>query len=257
MRLFVLGTSSKGNSTFIQLGKKKFLFDVGFSYKQIVERLASNGEQIENIDGIFITHEHQDHTKGLPVLLKKHNFPLYISKKSYYKIKDRISEDCKVIFIEHLKLIKEEDFVITPFYLIHDSVSNCGFFIRDRRGTLLLIYDTGEIPYKIINDISTLDALIIETNYDVEMLMGSKYPWHLKQRIMSPRGHLSNEQAVDLFNNLIEKKVGLRYVIPVHASEENNHPHLIKKLFPNKLLKENNIKFIETYPEKVSEVVEI
>ena len=257
MKIFVLGSSSKGNSTFCQLGSKRFLVDIGFSYAKIKEHLNEKNIEISSIDGIFITHEHQDHIKGLNVFLKHHNIPLYISRRSYYKIKDKLPGNLQINFINDMELVKGDDFKITPFYLNHDSAANFGFFMRDDNGSVLIIYDTGDIPDKLLKQISRLDILAIETNHDIEMLMGSKYPWYLKQRIMSSKGHLSNDQAFDILKDLIERKTGIKYIFPMHISEENNHMDIVKETIDQKLLKENKIEFIETFPEKNSKEVSL
>ncbi|MCD6578533.1 MBL fold metallo-hydrolase [bacterium] len=257
MKIFVLGSSSRGNSTFCQLGSERFLVDIGFSYSKIRTRLSEKNIDINTINGIFITHEHQDHTKGLSVFLKNHNIPLYISKRSYYVLKDKLPENLKVVFINDLSLIKGKNYKITPFYLTHDSVANFGFFMRDDSGSLLIIYDTGDIPKKLLKEVSHLDILVIETNHDIEMLMGSKYPWYLKQRIMSSRGHLSNEQAFDILRDLVQRKTGIKYIFPMHLSEENNHMDIVKKVLDPQFIKDNKITLVETFPESSSEVISI
>jgi phosphoribosyl 1,2-cyclic phosphodiesterase len=253
----VLGTGSKGNSIFCELGNSKILIDVGLSYKQIKERLNLIGESPENIDFILVSHEHQDHTKGLDVFLRHHKIKFYIQKKSSYILKNKIENYELGIPLNKNEMILGKNFQIKTFPLKHDSLSNSGFLLKDDSGSMLILYDTGEIPENLVDKVSDINILVIETNHDVNLLLGSRYPWHLKKRITSEKGHLSNEQSFDFANNLIERGTTLKYIVPVHISEENNHIDLINKLFNSNFLKKNNLNLVKTYPDHPSEVIKL
>ncbi len=256
MKISVLGSGSKGNSIFCQLNETKILIDIGFSYKQTKERLEKIGEDPENIQFILISHEHSDHIGGLEAFSAKHGKRFFISRHSLAKIKSKIKNVELAEAFEAGQSIRGNDFEICTFPLKHDSAQNTGFFLKDKTGTALLIYDTGEIPEDILKKYGDADILVIEVNHDVEMLYGSRYPWMLKKRILSEKGHLSNEQGFHVAERLSAGRKKLKYIFPVHISEENNHIELVRKAFHGSKIAEGP-ELVESYPDKPTKLVQL
>lgn len=217
MKIKVLASGSKGNSTLIESKGTRLLIDVGVNYSRIKNSLDSLNIDPNTIDGIIISHTHSDHIGGLSSLIKKINVPVFIKEELYNDIKKIIPKDNIVIIEDQSVTINSLDIEIIN--ASHD-VPAFGFIISDGEKKILYLTDTGYINRKYYKKLENLDAYIIESNHDEKMLMEGPYPYILKQRVISDTGHLSNKYT----GRFLDKTIGnnTKYVILAHLSENNN-----------------------------------
>lgn len=229
-RVFVLYSGSGGNSVFIRVGKNAILIDAGKSARALCRALIEIGEDIKNIDAIFITHEHSDHISALEVLSKKNDIPIYMTEVSAKRFDDcpdsAIHKNlvrCDVEFSQEIGEINVHSFR-TP----HDSRMSVGYRIEfdngGRKYLLGLATDIGYISDNIKENLLGCNAVIIESNHDEEMLMTGPYPRELKLRVASKRGHLSNRECAEFAMELAD--VATDSFMLAHLSKENNMPDL-------------------------------
>ena len=217
MRALVLGSGSKGNSTLILDEKTKLLIDVGFSYPKMKALLEKYNLTPYDIDGILITHMHKDHILGLSSFVKKNHTKVYVNKLIYDQLVEIIDEECLVLTLEEFAI---GPFNITQFNTSHDSVGSVGFIVENNHKSLVYVTDTGYISHKNLELLMDKNAYIFESNHDIEMLMEGPYPYILKQRVLSDKGHLSNELAGEYLSQLIG--INTKKVVLAHLSETNN-----------------------------------
>ncbi|NLM32650.1 MAG: MBL fold metallo-hydrolase [Acholeplasmataceae bacterium] len=223
MKFCVLASGSKGNLTYIETNNTKILIDAGISYQEAKRRAQSKNIDFDEIQAIFITHEHYDHVAYLPTFLKRTQATLYINKKSLIKMNGQILEKLnghKVRFLEADQSITINDIEITPLLLSHDSANCFGFHFVSPTHKLTYVVDTGFVPLKYFELLSKSDAFIIESNHDIEMLHESNRPIELKRRILSSSGHMSNRICSQIIKAVINSKN--QYVVLAHLSEEVN-----------------------------------
>ena len=183
-----LYSGSSGNSSLIQSENINILIDAGVSGKKIVDALASINVGIENISAILITHEHIDHTQSIATLSKKYNIPVYANKKTWEAMKDKktkISES-NIMYFNNNKSFTLEHLTILPFDIPHDAADPCGFSISDDESKVSIATDIGHMTNSILDNIKNSNFLLLEANYEPDVLKCSSYPFHLKQRIASP-----------------------------------------------------------------------
>lgn len=232
MKVCVLSSGSKGNTTYIETNQAKILIDAGNSSKYILEKLTSLNVNPSDLDAILITHIHADHVKGLPVLLKRINPCVYMTEKMYSYLD----------YIENYHLIDTETFDIKDIHVevihtSHDTEDSLGYIINNEDKSLVYITDTGYINRKYFDLLSNRNLYIMESNHDVEMLNNGKYPFELRQRILSDKGHLSNYDSAKYLAKFIGDKT--KYILLAHLSEENNTEELAYKTLTDRLNKEN------------------
>ncbi len=221
-----LYSGSTGNSLFIESNNSKILIDSGVSVKKIVTALSSINVDISQIDAILVTHEHSDHVQSLGTLSKKYNIPVYANKKTWEampKQKEKIDVICQKVFNNNEKF-EIEDLEIKSFSTPHDAADSCGFTICSDDTKISIATDLGHITTNIIDALQNSKFLLLESNYDPEVLKCCSYPYLLKSRILGPNGHLSNSLAGKTIAHLI--KSGLQTVMLGHLSKENNFPEL-------------------------------
>ena len=234
-----LYSGSSGNSLFIQTENTKILIDAGESCKKIVEGLSNINININELDAILITHEHIDHTKGLGTLSKKFDIPVYANSKTWDNMpmqKDKIS-DKNIKKFNTSEKFEIGDLTINSFNIPHDAADPCGFNILKDNKKISIATDIGHMTNNILKILENSYFLLLEANYDPNILKCSKYPYTLKQRIAGPNGHLSNEIAGETISILINS--GLRNVMLGHLSKENNFPELAYKTVVEKLMQNN------------------
>ena len=246
-----LASGSKGNSFFIKSNNTRILIDAGISSKQICLRLDSIGESPENIDAIFITHEHSDHLKGVRVFTKKFKIPVFVSKLIPLEIFEGIEN---IEFFLCGDTIRFKDLEISSYQIPHDTVDPMGFIVRNNGNAIGIATDIGKATYLIKEKIRTCSTVFLEFNHDEEMLVTGSYPWHLKQRIRSNQGHLSNMDAINLLKEINSDY--LKNIFISHISEQNNSYRKIKEDILKNLSKDmKNKRFYFTFQGKVSNVV--
>ena len=231
MKVVVLSSGSKGNTTYIETEETKILIDAGNTCKYILEKLAEYNINPTTIDAIFITHTHIDHIKGLPVLLKKINPCVYITAKMHPYME----------YLENYHIIKEDkitikDISIDVIKTSHDTEDSVGYIVNNKDKSIVYITDTGYINQKYFETLKNKDIYIMESNHDIEMLNNSSYPFATRQRILSDKGHLSNYDSAKYLSKFIGDKT--KYILLAHLSEENNTKELAYNTLINRLEKE-------------------
>lgn len=234
-----LYSGSSGNSLFVQTANTKILVDAGESAKKIETALNNLEVDIKDIDAILVTHEHTDHIKGIATLSKKFDLPIYANKETWQampEINEKVQEKNRNLFnIDETFDIG--DLKIIPFATPHDAANSCGFNMFYDNKKISIATDLGHMDNKIIKKLEGSSFVLLEANYDPNILACSKYPYPLKQRISGPNGHLSNEAAGKTIAYLL--KNGLKSVMLGHLSKENNFPELAYKTVIDELYSQN------------------
>jgi len=223
MKICVLGSGSSGNATFVEHNGARLLVDAGLKAKEIVERLFKIGIEPASIDGILISHEHNDHIQGAGAISRKFKVPVYISPRALEH------SSFSLQWVKHYPVtagvpIQIGAITVTPFSTPHDSIDPLGFALRVQQSRICIITDIGYVSETIRERLRDTDILVIESNHDIEMLRTGPYPWSLKQRVMSNWGHLSNEALAYFFAEYFDGTQ--RKVMLTHLSKQNNHPQL-------------------------------
>lgn len=233
-----LYSGSSGNSIFVSSEHAKVLIDAGMPGKSIEEALKTIGEKPEEIDAIFITHEHSDHIKGVGVLSRKYNIPVYANKLTWegmHKTVGNIKEH-NIKFISAGVSIKDMD--VVNFDIPHDAAAPCGYSIISEGKKVCVATDLGYFSDEVKKNIIDADVVLLESNHDIEMLKFGPYPYVLKRRILSDIGHLSNEACGRAIIDIITS--GEKRVILGHLSKTNNYPELAYATVTN-ILNENKV----------------
>lgn len=230
MALFIssLNTGSNGNCFYIGNADEAVLVDVGLSCKETELRMQRLGLQINKVKAIFISHEHSDHIKGLPVIAKKYQIPVYITPPTLYSGKQLLQQHLVSPFFAY-QPISIGQLQVTAFPKKHDAAEPHSFTINCNGITVGVFTDIGSHCEHVINNFKQCNAAFLEANYDEQMLETGRYPYFLKNRIRGGKGHLSNQQALDLF--LLHKPAFMSHLLLSHLSKDNNCPHLVKDLF--------------------------
>lgn len=221
-----LYSGSKGNSVLIESENAKILIDAGKSARALCKALAEIDKTIEEIDAIFITHEHTDHIAALEVLLKKHKIPVHIVGISANKLLMRSKEIFEDVLCLHTPIftVNVGNMKITSFPTPHDSEYSVGYHIEIGETCIGYATDIGYITEEIKGALSGCESIVLECNHDEKMLMEGPYPYDLKLRIKSNRGHLSNRACAEFVSDLCF--IGTKNILLAHLSEENNDPDL-------------------------------
>jgi len=234
-----LYSGSSGNSFLVKSDNTNILIDSGVSAKKIINGLTSINMSISDVQSILVTHEHIDHTQSLGTLSSKYDLPVYANSKTWDSLKekrDKIAEKNQKIF-NTLESFEVGDLKIFPFRTPHDAADPCGFNIYNNSQKLSVATDLGHVNTDIIKHLEGSSSVMLEANYDPEVLKVSSYPYSLKQRIEGPKGHLSNKMSGQAICNLITS--GLKNALLVHLSKENNFPELAHKTIEEELFNKN------------------
>ena len=221
MRVCLLASGSKGNSIFLEVGDSKFLIDAGLSASELLRRLGSVGAEGAELDAILISHEHTDHVRGAGTLARKLKIPLLVSHRTRQAAGDFIGK-AETIEFESGSPFNFKDIKIDPFPITHDASDPVGFIIECDDGKFGMATDLGIVTRLVKEKLKGCRALVLESNHDEDMLQNGPYPWHLKQRIKSRHGHLSNAEFAELLDEIIHPE--LNAVFLAHLSEVNNDP---------------------------------
>ncbi len=228
MRFSVLASGSSGNAIFIENNEHQFLVDAGLSGKKLEGLFAKIDRSMADLDGIFVTHEHSDHIKGLGVVARKYQIPIYANEKTWKAMDGLIGTvplDQRFTFdMETVKTFGGMD--IESFGVSHDAADPMfyTFYQNDRK--LSIITDTGYVSDRMKGIIQASDAYVFESNHDVGMLQMGRYPWSVKRRILSDVGHVSNEDAAVAMSEVVAEKETSIYL--AHLSKDNNMKDLAK-----------------------------
>lgn len=231
-----LYSGSTGNSLFVESDNSKILIDAGESAKKIENALSLYDVDIKDIDAIIVTHEHSDHAKSLGTLSKKYNIAVYANKETWAAMPEqasKIADENKKFFVPNNDF-QIGDLIISPFKIPHDAANPCGFNITNNHKKISIATDLGHVTEDLVHNLEKSAFALIESNYDLNTLKCSNYPYLLKKRIAGPNGHLSNIETGKLISLLI--KSGLSSVLLGHLSKENNFPELAYRTVVDELI---------------------
>ncbi|MBR1931408.1 MAG: MBL fold metallo-hydrolase [Lachnospiraceae bacterium] len=228
MRMCSIASGSSGNCIYVGSEATHLLVDVGISGKRTEAGLNSLGITGADLDGILVTHEHADHISGLGVIARKYGVPIYATKGTIEAIQgcSNVGQIDASLFHEVHSDVKLgiKDLVINPMKISHDAAEPVAYRISYGSQKIAICTDLGEFNDYTVECLKGMDALLLEANHDVKMLQVGPYPYHLKQRILGERGHLSNENSGRLLSRILHDK--LQSVFLGHLSKENNLPEL-------------------------------
>ncbi|NLP31131.1 MAG: MBL fold metallo-hydrolase [Clostridiales bacterium] len=231
-------SGSSGNCYLIKSEDEAILVDAGISAKRILNGLKETDTDLGQLTSLLITHEHSDHTKSVKTILKQHkNVTAYANEKTIEALGDSVDID-RVENFENNKPFSIGNITIKPFKVSHDAVDPVGYSFYTKGKQISIVTDTGCIKDEILKEIVDADLLVLEANHDVDMLRLSRYPRFLKERILSDKGHLSNELAGKALLRLVSDKKKDRQVILAHLSKENNFPEMAYQTIKNILEEE-------------------
>ena len=223
MRFCSLGSGSKGNATLLSYKNTLLLIDCGFSQRETLKRLNSKGISVEQITAILVTHEHSDHISGVAGLANKFSIPVWLTKGT--SLSDKANFTSVTNYLNNHDSFFIGDIDITPVAVPHDAREATQFTFQMGKVKLGLLTDVGHITRHIVDKYSNCHVLLLEFNYDLQMLIAGKYPYKLKQRVSGSLGHLSNEQSIEFLEKVNTTDCGI--LIAMHKSEQNNSTELI------------------------------
>jgi phosphoribosyl 1,2-cyclic phosphodiesterase len=225
MKVISLQSGSNGNCYFVQAGATRLLVDAGISAQTACRRLAQFGQQIRDIDAILISHDHSDHTRSMGIFQRQFRAPLFITRKTLAAAQSAVRPG-RLNDIRHFNAgdtVEIRDVRVDTIPTPHDSADGVAFVIEHEDRRLGILSDLGHVFDGLRDVLLSLDAVVIESNYDRQMLASGPYPEHLKRRIRGPGGHLSNDEAADLVAGATMFQ-RLRWACLCHLSAENNCP---------------------------------
>lgn len=241
MRFASLGSGSKGNATLVQAGATLVMVDCGFSLRETLRRLARLGVDPASLDAILVTHEHSDHASGVAALSRKFEIPIHLSYGTHGTGRVDGGHDYSLFNSEEELCIGE--LAIKAVAVPHDAAEPCQFRFSWRDCTLGILTDLGSITPHVIENYSACQALLLEFNHDLPMLMDGAYPAHLKRRVAGDWGHLNNDQAADLLQRIDCAR--LRHLVVAHVSEKNNSRQLAEDAVTGALQSLDSVVFAE------------
>lgn len=222
LKISVLVSSSSGNVTYIETPKHHVLVDAGMSGKKIKESLESIGKDINTIDSVFVTHEHSDHVKGVGVLARRYDLNVYANEKTWQAMAHKIGKvpEDKINIFPHNQVMTLDDLDVESFAVSHDAADPQFYKFHHNGKDFVILTDTGYVSDRVEQTIKNADGYLFECNHDTEMLRNGMYPWPLKQRILSEKGHLSNDDGAHALMDVIGDRTKQIYL--GHLSPENN-----------------------------------
>lgn len=222
IRLSILASGSTGNATYVETDQTCLLIDAGLSGKKIEGLMKSIQRDCADLDAILVTHEHSDHIKGVGVLARRYQLPIYANAKTWQAMENKlgkISPDQKFIF-DTEKTLTFGDLDVFSFGVSHDAIDPQFYSFHKRDKSFVMLTDTGYVSDRMRGMLRDADVYLFESNHDVELLRYGAYPWHLKQRILSDKGHLSNEDGALALAEMVGDATKRVYL--GHLSQENN-----------------------------------
>ena len=232
-----LYSGSSGNSLFVQSNNTNILIDAGVSCKKIVNALESIDIKANSISAILVTHEHKDHILGLSTLSKKYNIPVYANELTWKALDINKFNSNNIKIYNPDETFNINDISVHPFRIPHDAADPCGFNISIDDSKISIATDLGYIDNNIMSYLKDSSFVLLESNYDPEVLKYSSYPASLKRRILGPEGHLSNNTAAQVIAMLFN--YGLKSAMLGHLSKETNFPELAYRTVLNELYSNN------------------
>lgn len=228
LQIASLNSGSNGNCYYIGNDEDAVLIDAGISCRETEKRMKQLGLSMKKVKAVFISHEHTDHIKGLSTLANRYYLPIYITELTAKNTQQHLTKHLSKHFIADVP-IEIGSIKVIPFAKMHDAIDPHSFIISYAGVTVGVFTDIGNACAQVINYFKQCHAAFLEANYDDDMLETGKYPFHLKQRIRSDVGHLSNKQALDLF--IQHRPTFMSHLLLSHISKENNHPDIAINFF--------------------------
>ena len=229
LQICSLASGSNGNCYYIANDTEAVLIDAGISCRELMRRTARAGIDMAMVKAVFISHEHADHIRGLEAIARKWNLPVYGTEKCLPRCRMERSAHLGVT-MHNRETVQVGSLGVTAFVKRHDACDPVSFVVEGICGTRVgILTDIGRCCDEVVRQFSTLDAAFLESNYDADMLMHGRYPQHLKQRIRGGHGHLSNDEALELF--LHHRSPRLSHLILSHLSANNNDPRIVEQVF--------------------------
>lgn len=252
MKVCVLSSGSKGNSTLVITDKVKILIDLGTTTSYLEAALNNLNVDVKEISHILITHSHVDHIKGLKVFIKRYN-PVILVTEDMKNVLEKELGNFRYEYYEDKKTIID-DLTVNVIKTSHDAEESIGFVLTNNNSSMVYITDTGYINQKYFKILSNNNLYVLESNHDIKMLMDGPYPYYLKQRVQGDKGHLSNKQASDYLCKFIGDNT--RKIVFAHISEHNNSYEKVIETF-NEELSKNDMKFDDVLIAKQNETTEV
>lgn len=233
MSLFIssLNSGSNGNCYYVGNGDDAILIDAGISCREIEKRMLRLGLSLKKVKAVFISHEHTDHIKGISLLSKKYNIPVFITQETLSRCSFVLPKDLTFSF-DTLNPINIGKLTVKAFKKIHDAVHPHSFVIENAGTTVGVFTDLGRVCDELVANFKKCNAAFLEANYCENLLNNGSYPYFLKNRIRGGKGHLSNSEALNLF--ITHRSSNLELLILSHLSHNNNCPNLVNDLFTEK-----------------------
>jgi len=221
LRFSVLASGSSGNACYVEAGKARILIDAGLSCRELERRLFEIGVSPASLNGIILTHEHQDHIRGAGPMARRHHLPIYLNAKTWETGQNALGQLAEARLIETGESLAIHGLVVETFTKCHDAADPMGIVLAWDGIRIGLATDLGRSTRLVEDRLRGCQALILEFNHDPDMLDQGPYPLYLKRRIKGPDGHLSNEQGGELLKTV--SHADLRVVVLAHLSQVNNH----------------------------------
>jgi phosphoribosyl 1,2-cyclic phosphodiesterase len=233
LRVTILASGSSGNCTLLETDRTRLLVDAGLGKKETLRRLAAVGRNVDRLDGIVISHEHTDHIGSLAQVLGQWRTTVYLNEATHSEVLRILPETShkRLDRVEHIRAglrFLVGDIEVSPFAIPHDAVDPLGFTFRTNGTKVAIVTDLGYLPELVKVHLRDSDCLMLESNHDLEMLKVGPYPWHIKQRVMSRTGHLSNHTVSEFLADAEGFDAHARYVVLAHLSENNNNPDVAR-----------------------------
>jgi phosphoribosyl 1,2-cyclic phosphodiesterase len=233
LRVTILGSGSSGNCTLLETAETRLLVDAGLGKKETLRRLAAVGREVDRLDGIVISHEHSDHIGSLAQVLGQWRTTVYLNEATHTEVIRILPQTShkRLDRVEHIRAGQRfivGDIEVSPFAIPHDAVDPLGFTFRAGGTKVAVVTDLGYLPELVKVHLRDSDCLMLESNHDLEMLKVGPYPWHIKQRVMSRTGHLSNHTVSEFLADADGFDARARFVVLAHLSENNNNPDVAR-----------------------------
>ncbi len=262
MKVIIIASGSKGNCVYLEHKNHKILLDLGVTFKQINLRLKQVGIDVFDVNKVLLTHEHSDHTIGLKTFSNNISPIYYLSKGTFDSLKPILKENLEqkeYKIVNKFDLIEFDDLKITVIPAHHDSKENIGFMFELNDKKMVYMTDTGYIDEALFPMLCNADTYILESNYDTEILYTSERMYHLKKRVASDVGHMSNYDCAVTLTNLIGEKT--KRIVYAHISLECNNHEVIwethKKIYDEKNIDYKDIEFIYAKQYEITDGFEI
>jgi phosphoribosyl 1,2-cyclic phosphodiesterase len=256
VEICVLGSGSGGNSIYVAAGATRVLIDAGLSARETAARLSGIGRELSDLSAVLFTHDHTDHCSGIAVLCRKHRVRLLANEGTAAGVERAVTGLTTPFDIfETACCFGVGELTFEPFNVPHDASDPVGFVVSDGRIRLGVATDLGSVTTVVRHRLSDCDALVLECNHDVEMVMQSKRPKSVQQRILGPHGHLCNEVACELLATVLSPR--LKVVFPAHLSAECNSATLAERIVRDVLVRagRSDVRVEMTHQDHASAVV--